>query len=648
MTEKYPIGIAGPDLNQISRDYTHLVATHERFALAMIANSWRAFQDNMHETEPVLLIVFADIAPSPDALKEVLATLKRAIVILLLPSHWAQFQGVFEQLDKVRKVFLLPAAPKEVLAYGLTLIETEIARTRAVSPLQGMAMGQSSAAVGTRQIAFVSAQGGTGRSTLAEAMGFELAARRSIRSLLFSFDLPANAPLRLGTRFAPSAAEYLQRTEGGFQDAIQTTTDGLDVIIAPPELTAYAAATRDGEQGKLHDLVNEAYKYHYAAILLDLPSGELAWMLATAAGRQHRRPGGPAHHGRRAGLRACDETADRDHRGPTPLWARGLLPGPEPAHAQIHLYRPGLCLGARQVRRLDAARAGDRGLRPRDHTRPGGWQAGCLRFRKPGAGGGHPGRNLLRLLSRGRTAPQRLQDRAGKNSSNGVAHMVMNMLDTATTMSSLSPATRQSILEQVIDQLNREFSGTTLRSPEMEERQAIQARAGALVAGGFPRRSPAAQPGGTGGPGRRDRPPGDGAGVPGPAPAACPHRPFGDRHLLQRPDPDHEEGQRALGGCRPGSGDRRSLAGAEPDARTTIKIGERSHPFGERQAAGHPPQPRRRPHQGAASGDRSWQGLSVREHPPVRTKAGAPGLAAGTQAHVEQYDDLPGHGHANG
>ena len=78
MTEKYPIGIAGPDLTQISRDYTHLVATHERFALAMIANSWRAFQDNIHETEPVLLIVFADLAPSPDALKDALSTLKRA------------------------------------------------------------------------------------------------------------------------------------------------------------------------------------------------------------------------------------------------------------------------------------------------------------------------------------------------------------------------------------------------------------------------------------------------------------------------------------------------------------------------------------------------------------------------------------------
>jgi MinD-like ATPase involved in chromosome partitioning or flagellar assembly len=278
MTDKYPIGIAGPDLNQISRDYTHLVATHERFALAMIANNWRAFQDILAETEPALLIVFADIAPSPDALRDALKALKNAIVIVLLPPNWAQFKGVIEQVKPVRKTYVLPAAPKEVLGYGYSLIQTEIAASRTVAPNQPVP-GSSPLAMGTRVIAFVSAQGGTGRSTLAEAMGFELAARRSIRSLLFAFDLPPSVPLRLGTRFAPSAAEYLQRTEGGFQDAIQTTADGLDVIIAPPESTAYAAATRDGEQGKIRDLVAESYKHHYAAILLDLPAGEGAWMM---------------------------------------------------------------------------------------------------------------------------------------------------------------------------------------------------------------------------------------------------------------------------------------------------------------------------------------------------------------------------------
>ena len=214
MAEKYPVGIAGPDLNRIGAEYTNLISTHERFVLASLPASWRAFQDIVQESEPMLLIVFA-----------------------------------------------------------------EIARNRSTSPLQSTSGGATSAAVGTRVIAFVSAQGGVGRSTLADAMGFELVARRNIRTLLLSFDLPTCAPLRLGTRFAPTAAEYLKRTEGGFRDAVQSTADGLDVIIAPDQSTAYAAAMRDGEQAKIHDLVNHASHQLYAAILLDLPTNESAWMV---------------------------------------------------------------------------------------------------------------------------------------------------------------------------------------------------------------------------------------------------------------------------------------------------------------------------------------------------------------------------------
>ena len=167
MTEKYPLGIAGPDLNQISRDYTNIVATHEHFALAMIANSWRAFQDSLKETEPVLLIVFADLAPSPDALCETLAGLKNAVVIVLLPQNWAQFKGVVEQARAVRKTYVLPAAPKEVLACGYSIIQTDAAHSRSVAPFHPTPSSSSMAAVGTRVIAFVSSQGGVGRSTLA-------------------------------------------------------------------------------------------------------------------------------------------------------------------------------------------------------------------------------------------------------------------------------------------------------------------------------------------------------------------------------------------------------------------------------------------------------------------------------------------------
>ena len=280
MQEKIPIGIAGPDLDLISREYTNLVANDGRFVLSQLSNTWRALTDALGENEPGLLLLYADLAPGPDALVQALATLKRSLCIVLLPPAWAQLQGGIEHVPSVRKVYVLPAAPAEVLNYGYSAVQTEMARTRTVAPLQGLAStSPGAAAVGTRVIAFLSAQGGVGRSTLAEAMGFELAARRSIRSLLYAFDLATPAPLRLGTRYAPSAAEFLQRTEGGFQDAIQSTADGLDLIIAPPESTAYAAATRDGEQAKIHALITEAYKHHYAAILLDLPAGESAWMM---------------------------------------------------------------------------------------------------------------------------------------------------------------------------------------------------------------------------------------------------------------------------------------------------------------------------------------------------------------------------------
>jgi len=281
MTDRITLGLAGPDMDQLSREYISPATKDERFVLAMVSGSWEALQAALQENEPALLVLYADIAPGPEALHGLLSRLKRAVAVLLLPASWTNFTGLLESAHTVRKVYPLPAMPAEVLKFGYSAALTEAVKERSAAPLAARPENPTSsqAAVGTRLIAFVSAQGGVGRSTLAEALGFELAARRSIRALLFSFDLPSCAPLRLGTRFAPSAAEFLQRSEGGFPDAIQTTPDGLDLVIAPPESTAYAAAAREEGRARLHDLVTEAYKHHYAAILLDLPCGESSWML---------------------------------------------------------------------------------------------------------------------------------------------------------------------------------------------------------------------------------------------------------------------------------------------------------------------------------------------------------------------------------
>lgn len=63
--------------------------------------------------------------------------------------------------------------------------------------------------------------------------------------------------------------------------------------------------------------------------------------------------------------------------------------------------------------------------------------------------------------------------------------MVMAMLDKTTAESGLSPEVRLSILDQVIDAVNREFPGSLLRSPDESERLQVTTRIGGLVASAF-------------------------------------------------------------------------------------------------------------------------------------------------------------------
>jgi pilus assembly protein CpaF len=63
--------------------------------------------------------------------------------------------------------------------------------------------------------------------------------------------------------------------------------------------------------------------------------------------------------------------------------------------------------------------------------------------------------------------------------------MVMALLDQTSAQSSLAPEVRQSVLDQVIDAVNREFPGSLLRSPDESERLQVTTRIGGLVAAAF-------------------------------------------------------------------------------------------------------------------------------------------------------------------
>ena len=280
---KISIGFAGPDLSQITREYV-LTVDETKMALSFIQTNWDLFLQSLAEGEPDLLIVYADISPGADALVNELAKLKNALAIILLPTGWADLQGALEKVDTVRGIYLQPASPAEVLRRGLNAVQTERAKRQTASPLSEMLnpTERTPGVVGTRVIAFVSSQGGVGKSTLAEGLGFELAARRNINSLLFSFGLPPAAPLRLDIRYQPSAQEFFAHPgPNGFKESIQHTRDGLDVVIAPCESYTYAnaAITAPEAAHSIRSLVITSYAFNYGAILLDLPASEEAWTM---------------------------------------------------------------------------------------------------------------------------------------------------------------------------------------------------------------------------------------------------------------------------------------------------------------------------------------------------------------------------------
>ena len=121
---KISVGFAGPDLNQITREYV-LTADDTKISLSFIQTNWELFLQSLAEGEPDLLIVYADIAPSVEALVNELAKLKNALAILLLPTGWADLQGAVEKVDTVRGIYLQPAAPAEVLRRGINAVTTE-------------------------------------------------------------------------------------------------------------------------------------------------------------------------------------------------------------------------------------------------------------------------------------------------------------------------------------------------------------------------------------------------------------------------------------------------------------------------------------------------------------------------------------------
>jgi cellulose biosynthesis protein BcsQ len=99
--------------------------------------------------------------------------------------------------------------------------------------------GTSAYITGTKRIAVLSHAGGSGCSTIAENLAYELSVRLSVKTLLVSMGLPPAAAPHLGLRYVPNLTEYFDRPgKAAFQAAIQRK-ENLEILLAPESSLEY-------------------------------------------------------------------------------------------------------------------------------------------------------------------------------------------------------------------------------------------------------------------------------------------------------------------------------------------------------------------------------------------------------------------------
>ena len=284
--QKVSVMLAGSGHEMVFYQMQPPFLSDTRFVISAHATQWAAFEQSLVQMRPDLVVVQVEISPGPEALVQVLAHIQvwQGVAILVLPPSIRDLRDVFEKASVVRGVFIAPVNWGEIAQSGYAAVMTERARAAATAPLQ-QAYGSRSAgaSTGTRVVAFISATGGTGRSTIAEALAYELRVRMNTYSLLMSFDMPPAVVSHLNLRYVPNAMEYFARPGDGFGASIQTR-EGLDILLAPENSVDYQkvaeySATHKAEPDSIYSLVMAAWTRNYAAVLLDLPAGEQPWSM---------------------------------------------------------------------------------------------------------------------------------------------------------------------------------------------------------------------------------------------------------------------------------------------------------------------------------------------------------------------------------
>ena len=298
MSERFTVLLAGPGHEAVIYQMQPAFLSDQRFTIAGYAQGWENLKDVLPQLKPDLLVIQADVAPGPDALKPVLAGMQawNGIATVVLPAQQAMFKGVYESLTAVvRGTYVAPVSWTDVANLAYAAAMTARAQVATAAPTMaapassytgqfGASLNQavSPMVTGTKRIAVLSQAGGAGASTIAENLAYELAARLSVRSLLFSLGLPPAAAAHFKLRYVPSLTEFFERPgKASIQSAIQRM-EGLDILLGPEDSAEYARAAQNSSDvrspNSIYSALLAAEDGSYGAMVMDLPPAESEWM----------------------------------------------------------------------------------------------------------------------------------------------------------------------------------------------------------------------------------------------------------------------------------------------------------------------------------------------------------------------------------
>lgn len=290
LTPKVSVMLAGAGHEVVFYQMQPPLLEDARFMVAGHATQWSMFEPNLTNLQPALVIVQTDIAPDQETLMRTLARISawNGVAIVVLPMQLASYKGAYEKIDSVRGVFVAPVDWIAVAQAAYGAANTARASLSQTAPMQqavsGVGMGRTANAfiTGTKRIAVISHAGGSGCSTIAENLAYDLAARLSVKTLLVSMGLPPAAAPHLKMSYQPCLTEYFDHPgKASFQAAIQRR-ETLDVLMAPESSVDYAKILELSSQGTGEGTINgmliDSEDGRYAAIVMDVPSCEDLWM----------------------------------------------------------------------------------------------------------------------------------------------------------------------------------------------------------------------------------------------------------------------------------------------------------------------------------------------------------------------------------